>query len=104
MPSVQSTPRFAAAISTNAESLQAADQVCREALAQLGTQPNLAMLFVSPHHAEQLAEISEHICSAIGTENLLGCTGESIIGGAREIEEEPAVSLWLASLPDTVLT
>jgi small ligand-binding sensory domain FIST len=34
----------------------------------------------------------------------LGCTGESIVGGAREIENEPAVSLWLARLPGVSLT
>ena len=38
-------------------------------------------------------------CELLGTENLLGCSGESIVGVRREIEHEPAVSLWLASWP-----
>jgi small ligand-binding sensory domain FIST len=95
--------RFASALSTNANARQAADEVCRQALAQLAGTPNLAMLFVSQQHGEQLGAMAEQICSAIGSECLLGCTGESIIGGVREIEEQPAVSLWLAALPGTSL-
>jgi len=31
---------------------------------------------------------------------LLGCTGETIVGGREEIESGPAISLWSAVLPD----
>ena len=34
-----------------------------------------------------------------GTQNVIGCSAESIIGGDREFESEPAISLWAASLP-----
>jgi small ligand-binding sensory domain FIST len=34
---------------------------------------------------------------------LIGCTGESIVGGAREIEDGPALSLWLARLPGVTI-
>ncbi len=58
-------------------------------------------MFASVHHASQLDDAADQICKAIGTETLLGCTGESIIGGSREIEQSPALSLWLAALPAT---
>ena len=28
---------------------------------------------------------------------LIGCVAEAVAGGAREVESEPAVSLWLAA-------
>jgi len=98
-----STSRFAAALSTLEDAHAAIDEVCSAALPQLGAAADLAVLFVSGHHREEVEEIARHACRAIGREALLGCTGESIVGGDREIEGEPAISLWLASLPGTTI-
>jgi small ligand-binding sensory domain FIST len=94
---------FASGLSTLPETAAAVSQACEAAMSQLGAQPNLAVVFVSPHHVSHLAELAEHICNAIGSESLIGCTGESIIGGSREIESRPAISLWLAALPGTTV-
>ena len=91
--------RFAAALSTLPGARQAAIEACREAGERLGTTASLAIVFVSPHHAAELETIASEIRERLSPGCLLGCTGESIVGVAREIEEEPAVSLWLASLP-----
>jgi len=96
-----STSRFAAALSTRDDAHAAAGEVCRAAVTQLEATADLAVLFVSQHHREGFGEISEFVCKATGCQRLIGCTGESIVGGDREIEGEPAVSLWLASLPGT---
>jgi small ligand-binding sensory domain FIST len=93
--------RFAAALSTDANSSVAVDRVCGEALSHLDTRPDFAVVFTSQHHADFLPELGARICQAIGCENLIGCTGESIVGNDREVEENPAVSIWLASLPGT---
>jgi small ligand-binding sensory domain FIST len=70
-------------------------------MSALGTRPDLALVFVSPHHVEGLAELAIQICDAIGCEALMGCTGEAVVGGNREIEARPAISLWLAAMPGT---
>src|SRR5262249_41554419 len=59
----------------------------------------LAILFFSPHHAPAADRIASEACQLLGTTNLLGCTGESIVGNGREVEVEPALSLWLAHWP-----
>ncbi|HEY2828431.1 MAG TPA: hypothetical protein VGJ04_12590, partial [Pirellulales bacterium] len=64
--------RFAAALSTRAETTAAVEEVCDTAMAQLGKQPDLAMVFVSPHHVENLAQLAEQVCDAIGCDSLLG--------------------------------
>jgi small ligand-binding sensory domain FIST len=72
-------------------------------MSQLGARPDLALIFVSPHHREHLDELAVQVCDAIACDRLLGCTGEAIISGTREIEARPAISLWLAALPGTTV-
>ena len=61
--------------------------------------PDLGFLFFSPHHTDDIDPVLEAIRDEIGVRVLQGCTGETIIGGGREIERLPAMSLWLGSLP-----
>ncbi len=90
---------FAAALSTNESTPAALDEVCGVARDRLGTAANLALIFVSPHHRDRMQQIARRTCDAAGTTNLLGCTGEAIVGGEREIEGQPAIALWLAHMP-----
>ncbi|HEX5444189.1 MAG TPA: FIST N-terminal domain-containing protein [Pirellulales bacterium] len=96
---MQTDLRFAAALSTAANTADAVNEVCHRAGDALASTPSLAMVFFSPHHAEHAALIAEAISGGLAAECLLGCTGESIVGNAQEIEGEPALALWLAALP-----
>jgi small ligand-binding sensory domain FIST len=69
-----------------------------------GARPNLAMVFASPDHAASAGEILEGVHEAAGPSGLVGCVAEAVIGGSREVEGQPAVSVWLGSLPGTVET
>ncbi len=60
---------------------------------------DLALLFVSPHHEDACDKIVQLVLEKTGASNLIGCTGESIIGPNSELERTPAVALWTASLP-----
>ena len=86
---------FAAAVSTAPITSEAVDAVCRSALAQIGGPPDLALLFFSPHHLEATELLAASAQQQLGARCLLGCVGESIIGNDREVEDAPAVSLWL---------
>ncbi len=90
--------RFAAKLSTLSGTHEAVAEACG-AVHELGARPNLAVVFFSPHHVDKAEEIAAEILERTNAECLLGCTGESIIGNDREIEQSPAISLWLASLP-----
>jgi small ligand-binding sensory domain FIST len=63
----------------------------------------LAFVFASIHHQPELDSLGPLIADRLRAEAVLGCTGESIIGGDREIEQQPAVALWLARLPETTV-
>jgi small ligand-binding sensory domain FIST len=90
--------RFGAGLSTQGETSAAVAEVCSRALAQLDGQVDLAFAFVSSHHGPNFAPVAQGICDQIGTEALLGCTAESVVGGDREVEGRPALALWLAQL------
>jgi small ligand-binding sensory domain FIST len=87
---------FAAALSTSPDTSQAALQTCDEALARLGGPANLALVFFSPHHASAAGELATTLQAKLGSAHLMGCQGESIVANDREVEDGPALSLWLA--------
>jgi small ligand-binding sensory domain FIST len=64
-----------------------------------GAEPDISFLFVNLAHQDAFGQLASRICEATGTKLLLGCTGETIIGGHEEIESGPALSLWSAILP-----
>ncbi len=77
------------------------EEVAAELIDGAGSsEADLAVLFVSHHYDPQLGELLRQVHGGINVRNLLGCTGESIIGPDREVEGQPAAVLWLASMPD----
>jgi small ligand-binding sensory domain FIST len=91
--------RCAAAVSTEPDARDAVREVCVQAREQLGGVPDLAVLFCSADHARQADALTSDACELLGTDRLMGCTGESIVATGREIEEGPALSLWTAKWP-----
>ncbi len=96
--------RFASACSKSPDLEEAVGNVSSSAVDALTDRPDLGVLFVSSHHGPDLSEVAESVRERTGVQNLIGCTGESIVGNGEEIEQEPAISLWIGSLPDTSIT
>jgi len=86
--------RFEAAISEHPLATHATGEVVGEALEAVGEAPDLAVLFVTAPHAGLVAEIAETVRTVLAPRTLLGATAVSVVGGPREVEEAPAVSLW----------
>jgi len=92
---------FAAGCSKAPELTAALDAICDEVATGLnGTSPDLSFLFVSHAHADFFEQLARLVYEKSGSRALLGCTGETIVGGSEEIESGPAISLWSAVLPD----
>jgi small ligand-binding sensory domain FIST len=83
-------------MSNAADSSQATEEICQQAASQLAGKVDLAVLFFSPHHGAEAAEIAAGVHSALKPASLLGCQGEAIVANEREVEDAPAVALWLA--------
>ena len=69
---------FSAALSTEPDWRDATSQLCDE----IGTSPktsyDMAVVFISTHHQENVAAIADQIRTDLGCSYLIGCTGESI--------------------------
>ena len=87
---------FAAALSQHPLATQAVGEVAGAVLESIGEGPDLAVLFVSAAHTGALEDIASAVRSVLGPDVLLGCTTGSVVGGGREVEDQPAISLWAA--------
>ena len=77
---------------------EAATRAVAQATEALGdAPPSLAVLFASAHFLGSAAALLAAISEKTGPLPLIGCVAEAVAGGAREIESEPAVSLWLGA-------
>lgn len=98
------TLRAGYGLSTDPDAERATRAACEAALQTLdGESADLAVLFVTPDRAPAAVEVAEAAHDVLAPGALLGCTGQGVVGGAREIEEPPAVSAWVAHLPGTTV-
>lgn len=76
----------------------AARRAVRDARAELGeARPSFGIIFASPHFLGAAAPLAAAIAAETGPLPLIGCVAESVVGSGREVESDPAVSLWLAA-------
>ena len=77
---------------------EAARRAVQEACAPLaGLPPSFAVMFASPHFLGTAEELTAAVAVEAGPLPLIGCVAESVVGGGREIEDGPAVSLWVTA-------
>src|ERR1700694_1653339 len=93
---------FAAALSTGAAAEQALEEVCKISRSAFSEKPDLAVAFFSTHHAAAADRIAGVVAERLGPRCLLGCVAEAVIGNGKEVEDGPALSLWLGRLADGV--
>jgi small ligand-binding sensory domain FIST len=92
--------KVGAGLSTEPEARAAAMEAALAARRGLdGRRPDLAVVFASVHHAPAAGQVLEAVHEAASPAGLIGCVGEAVVGGSREVEAEPAVSVWLGALP-----
>jgi small ligand-binding sensory domain FIST len=97
--------RIAAALSTEPDPAKATAEAAREARSRLGgADVSLSLLVASREHAASAEVASEMLRVEAGTNRVIGCVAETVVGGDREVETGPAVAVWLASLPEPVET
>ena len=94
------TMRFASGVSGTVSAREAAEEACRQAAAQLGDAScDLVCLFASAVYRTSWPELLADVATQLKPSTLIGCHGSGIIGGGRELEWVPALSLVAARLP-----
>ena len=93
-----------AALSTDPDPANATAAAVKEARSRLGeAEVSLAVLVVSRHYAAS-ADVASEAVRVARPQRVIGCVAETVVGGDREVEDGPAVAVWLASLPEPVET
>jgi small ligand-binding sensory domain FIST len=86
-------------VSTEGNPTRAAEEALEQAMLPLDpARIRLGFLFMSPHHAIVADDVLGTILPRLEGATLLGCTSQGTVGGEHEIEQGPALSLWLAQL------
>jgi small ligand-binding sensory domain FIST len=89
------SPSFAAALSEHPDAASAVGEAAGQILERLGgVPPDLALLFVTPAHLGDIGDAAAAVRAALAPKTLLGCAAVSVVGGSREVERGPGLSLW----------
>jgi small ligand-binding sensory domain FIST len=91
--------KWASAVSRQADVDRAIVEASGAVRASLGGDADLAIVFASSHHAIGYERIPEAVSTTLGVSALVGCSAGGVIGGGREVEDEPGLSITAARLP-----
>jgi small ligand-binding sensory domain FIST len=92
--------RLAGGLSGHVHPVKAVEHACEQCLAGLGGAPvDLLFAFYSVHHVQAARAIGYALRRRLAPKALLGLSAESVLGGDKEIENAPGLSLLAASLP-----
>ncbi len=65
--------------------------------------PDLAFLFFSSFFSEETHTLHAWVQEKVSPHHLVGCMSNGVIGESEEFEEQPAIILWSALLPDVTV-
>jgi small ligand-binding sensory domain FIST len=89
---------FASALSEHPDAAEATGEVIGTVLERLGTEPDVAAVFASPQHLDAFGDMVAAINRMLRPGVLVGTTAVAVLGGAREVEDAPALGLWAGRL------
>jgi small ligand-binding sensory domain FIST len=97
--------KWTSALSTRPSLEAAVMEAVDKAKTALGQTADLALVFISDAFASEYSRLTPLLQAQLGSIPILGCGGGGVIGQSasgrpQEIEDEPALSLTLAALPD----
>jgi len=85
---------FGAALSEHPIAVHATGEAVGALLEQVGEEPDLVLLFVTGPHVGAFEDIARAVRATLRPKALIGTTAVSVIGGSREVEEQPGLALW----------
>ena len=92
---------WVSSISENGDLFQAFNECSQSLFESLeGKQPDLIIGFPSEHHSRKFSDMPKLVKRFFGNVTFIGCSGAGVIGGGKEVEGVPALSLCAVSLPD----
>jgi small ligand-binding sensory domain FIST len=100
----KSLMKWVSALSTKVSLEAAIDEVTQQVLAGLdGCSADFGLLFISNTFTSDSPRLLPLLAENIQIKSLIGCSGGGIVGGGRELEDKPALTLMVGHLPGAVI-
>ena len=97
--------KWSSKVSEEFSLVKAVDECTSHIRAELGgVTPDIAIVFVSPHHAADFTSVPGMIKGRLSPRVLIGCSGGGVIGGGKEVEDRAGFALTAAILPGVNVT
>lgn len=90
--------RFESFVSESESTARAVDEIV-DRLRDTDLEADVAFVFFTAHHVEQASEIIERLWLEIDPQAMVGCSAEGVIGGDREIERTPGITVLAGQMP-----
>ena len=91
--------KWVSAISGKSHWKEAVRHCVQQAQERGPLKPDLCLLFVTPHFAEQYGDILDEVTKELSPKRLLGCSAGGVIAGGLEAENQSAIGLMAGVLP-----
>lgn len=91
--------KWASTLSRDTTGAGAASRAIEVLDEELGTTPDLVLLFVSSGLLKEAPAVVSQLRERYPNATLVGCSGAGVIGASREVEDVPAIAVVAASLP-----
>lgn len=91
--------KFFSAISERESSTEALAEVVGAAREAMGGKIDIVFVFFTAHFSDSAAAMAETLWLELDAQSLVGCSAEGVIGGDREIERTPGLSLLVGRVP-----
>ncbi len=91
--------KMVTALSTHQDPIGAALQVADRIQSQLGSSPDLLMLFVTRHHARRMGMIADTLRDELRSSHMLGITASGVMLGPTELEQGAGLSVMACRFP-----
>ena len=89
--------RYAAALSVHPTPVEGVGEVAGEIIERFeGDRPDLLVCFASPQHVGAFEDIAGALRKLLEPAAMMGATAVAVVGGGREIEDAPALSVFAA--------
>ena len=93
---------FAAALSEHPVPAVAVGAAVGDVVERLGSAPDVAVLFVTPHHVGALEDIAAAVQTLLDPTAFIGATAVAVLVGERGVEDGPGLALWTGRLAGAV--
>jgi small ligand-binding sensory domain FIST len=91
--------RFHAAVSDSPNAREAAASLVRETREAMRGKVDVIFLFLSNHHSDDAEAALEAVWLGLDPQAVVGCSAGGVIGGEREIDRGPGMSLLAGEIP-----